>query len=606
MSGNRPRPRSRPTSRAGAGSTSSSTSPGARGFRDRRGHRRRPRPLGERHGARPGFERLVAGLCAGEVGAVLCFDASRLARNGRDWHHLLELCGLVEARVIDLGRGLRPLPAERPAAPGHEGQHQRVRARRAARPHARCRPRQGASRRAADRRAGRLRLASRGTASASIPDLRLQEAIRLIFARFRELGSARQVLLSLTADGLHFPRPSDGKRMTAFEWTPIRYRNVISRAEEPLLRRGLRLRQKREAHRRSSTAGPGKSYGHGKPLETVGGPDQGSPRGLHRLGRVRAEPGAARRQRLRPGRRREVRSRRAGAAVGHADLRALRPAPGGRLHGRAAGPPGLSLRPAQPDAGTAALPELRRLPRRRRHRRRRCFAPWSRWRSRRRWKRSGCTVERQAERRRIVELDLRQARYEAAPRGAPLRGLRSRQPPDRRAAREELGGRRCGAWRPARLAPRGAGRPGSRGSPSRTSPASPPISPPRGTRRASRCARASCCCGRWSPTSSPMSTRRRARSSLTIHWRGGQHSRPAGQEAEDGRARLPHARGGAGRDAEHGGALVGRGYRRLAQPHGHAHRAGQDLDGAPCRLDPQGPRASTPTARPRRTARGSR
>src|SRR5580700_3567780 len=52
--------------------------------------------------ARPGFERLVAWLCAGEVGAVLCVDASRLARNGRDWHHLLELCGLVEARVIDL------------------------------------------------------------------------------------------------------------------------------------------------------------------------------------------------------------------------------------------------------------------------------------------------------------------------------------------------------------------------------------------------------------------------------------------------------------------------------------------------------------------------
>ena len=51
--------------------------------------------------ARPGFERLVAGLCAGDVGAVLCFDASRLARNGRDWHHLLELCGLVQARVID-------------------------------------------------------------------------------------------------------------------------------------------------------------------------------------------------------------------------------------------------------------------------------------------------------------------------------------------------------------------------------------------------------------------------------------------------------------------------------------------------------------------------
>ena len=48
--------------------------------------------------ARPGFEKLVAWLCAGEVGAVLCLDASRLARNGRDWHHLLELSGLVDAR----------------------------------------------------------------------------------------------------------------------------------------------------------------------------------------------------------------------------------------------------------------------------------------------------------------------------------------------------------------------------------------------------------------------------------------------------------------------------------------------------------------------------
>src|SRR5215472_7523926 len=36
------------------------------------------------------------------AGTVLCFDASRLARNGRDWHHLLKLCGLVQARMIDL------------------------------------------------------------------------------------------------------------------------------------------------------------------------------------------------------------------------------------------------------------------------------------------------------------------------------------------------------------------------------------------------------------------------------------------------------------------------------------------------------------------------
>jgi DNA invertase Pin-like site-specific DNA recombinase len=50
---------------------------------------------------RPGFERLVGWLCAGLVGAVFCLEASRLARNGHDWHRLLELCGLVGARVVD-------------------------------------------------------------------------------------------------------------------------------------------------------------------------------------------------------------------------------------------------------------------------------------------------------------------------------------------------------------------------------------------------------------------------------------------------------------------------------------------------------------------------
>ena len=65
------------------------------------------------------------------------------------------------------------------------------------------------------------------------PDQRLQETIQLIFERFRHLASARQTLLSLADEGLHFPRPSDGKRLTSFEWTPIRYRNVISLLKNP-------------------------------------------------------------------------------------------------------------------------------------------------------------------------------------------------------------------------------------------------------------------------------------------------------------------------------------------------------------------------------------
>jgi DNA invertase Pin-like site-specific DNA recombinase len=32
---------------------------------------------------------------------VLSVEASRLARNGRDWHALLEFCGLVGALIVD-------------------------------------------------------------------------------------------------------------------------------------------------------------------------------------------------------------------------------------------------------------------------------------------------------------------------------------------------------------------------------------------------------------------------------------------------------------------------------------------------------------------------
>jgi len=215
---------------------------------------------------RPGFERLVAALCAGEVGAVLCFDASRLARNGRDWHHLLELCGLVEARVIDWDGVYDPCRPNDRLLLGMKGSISEfelgvIRARMldAAR---------------AKARRGELRIGvpvgyvwHREHGLGFDPDLRLQEAIRQVFARFRLLGSARQVLLSLTADGLCFPRPSDGKRMTAFEWTPIRYRNVISLLKNPFYA-GAYAYGKSEKRVAVVDGRARKTYGHGKRLET--------------------------------------------------------------------------------------------------------------------------------------------------------------------------------------------------------------------------------------------------------------------------------------------------------------------------------------------------
>jgi len=215
--------------------------------------------------ARPGFDKLVAALCAGEIGAVLCFDASRLARNGRDWHHLLELCGLVEARVIDLDGVYDPCRPNDRLLLGMKGSISEfelgvIRARMldAAR---------------AKARRGELRIGvpigylwHREGGLGFDPDLRLQQVIRLVFERFRQLGSARQTHLSLTAEDVVFPRPSDGKRLTSFDWTPIRYRNVIALLKNPFYA-GAYVYGKSEKRVAVVDGRARKSYGHGKPPE---------------------------------------------------------------------------------------------------------------------------------------------------------------------------------------------------------------------------------------------------------------------------------------------------------------------------------------------------
>jgi DNA invertase Pin-like site-specific DNA recombinase len=50
---------------------------------------------------RPGFARLVAEITMGHVGLVLGLEMSRLARSGRDWHQLIELCTLAGALLAD-------------------------------------------------------------------------------------------------------------------------------------------------------------------------------------------------------------------------------------------------------------------------------------------------------------------------------------------------------------------------------------------------------------------------------------------------------------------------------------------------------------------------
>ena len=215
---------------------------------------------------RPGFDRLVAALCAGQVGAVLCLEASRLARNGRDWHHLLELCGLVEARVIDLDGVYDPCRPNDRLLLGMKGSISefelgiiRSRMYEAARSKA---------------KRGELRISSpigyawdRYVGLGLDPDRRLQEVIRLVFQKFRELGSARQVLLWMASQNIQFPYPSNGRTLTSFEWRPIRYRNVISILKNPFYA-GVYAYGKSEKRTTIVDGRARKSYGHRKPMGT--------------------------------------------------------------------------------------------------------------------------------------------------------------------------------------------------------------------------------------------------------------------------------------------------------------------------------------------------
>jgi DNA invertase Pin-like site-specific DNA recombinase len=143
---------------------------------------------------RPGFQRLVGEVCTGEVGAVFCIEASRLARNGRDWHHLIELCGMAGVVVVDADGVYDPGIINDRLLLGLKGTMSefelnllRQRSFEAIRQKA---------------RRGELRYCLPAgyvwTNEGKIekdPDQRVQQALTLVFSKLVELGSIRQVLL---------------------------------------------------------------------------------------------------------------------------------------------------------------------------------------------------------------------------------------------------------------------------------------------------------------------------------------------------------------------------------------------------------------------------
>src|ERR1700731_3162429 len=153
---------------------------------------------------RPGFERLLAAICEGRVGAVFAIEASRLARNGRDWHTLIEFCGLVGTVIVDKDGTYEPRHPNDRLLLGMKGTMSELELSlfRQRSPEAlKQKARRGAlvlGVAAGYVRIGRDRIEKN-------PDQRVVDALQLVFAKFAEFQSARQVHVWLRDEGIRLP-----------------------------------------------------------------------------------------------------------------------------------------------------------------------------------------------------------------------------------------------------------------------------------------------------------------------------------------------------------------------------------------------------------------
>src|SRR5690242_1534149 len=154
--------------------------------------------------ARAGFERMVAEVCLGRVGAVAAREVSRFARNSRDWQQLVEMCRVVDTLLVDQETVYALRQGNDRLLLGLKGSLNEYEL-------DLLRQRSLAARHEKARRGELVVAAPVGFLKADEqklekdPDRRVQQAIALIFTKFSQLGSVRQTLLWFLEQGLNLP-----------------------------------------------------------------------------------------------------------------------------------------------------------------------------------------------------------------------------------------------------------------------------------------------------------------------------------------------------------------------------------------------------------------